>query len=221
MQVLVIGMAAAVCEQPNPKVCAEFFKSDAVLIGTVVSQTSVIDDAGYDGWVYRLRVKEVYRGPTQDVIEVYTGNDSARFPLDSGETYLLFTSMSEKRLTFTCCGNSAKLSEADDALRQLKELVNRLKFSTHGDVSGVVSEFVGTDSPGVPGVLVTARRGSERFRGVTGTDGWFHIPVPPGEYTVTAQSSNQHITAYDLSYDDPKHVVVAKCGCTAIQFLAH
>jgi hypothetical protein len=98
--------------------------------------------------------------------------------------------------------------------------MNRLKSSTDGEVSGVVGEFVGTDAPGVPGILVTARGGNKRYRGVTGNDGWFHISVPPGEYVVTAQSSKRAIIPYDLSYDDPKHVVVPKCGCTAIQFLA-
>jgi hypothetical protein len=217
--ILVVGSAIAVCLQPKPKVCAEFFKSDAVFVGTVVAQT-LMDKDGYDGWVYRLRAKKVYRGPTQDVIEVYTGNDSARFPLDTGETYLLFAATCEKRLAIDCCGNSAKLSEASDPLHQLEELMRRIKSATQGEVSGVVDDHVGTDEPGIPGVIVTALEGGKRYHGVTGKGGWFHISVPPGEYVVSARFSKRVIIPYDLSYDDPKHAVVRKCGCTAIQFLA-
>lgn len=67
---------------------------------------------------------------------------------------------------------------------------------------------------------MTARAGGRSYEGVTGKDGWFHIPVPPGEYGVSARSSKLLVIPYDLSYDDPKHVVVPKCGCTAIQFIA-
>ena len=220
MQILVVGSVTAVCARPHPKVCAEFFKSDSVFVGTVVAQTAVINKEGYDGWVYRLRVRKVYRGPTQDFIEVYTENTSGRFPLDTGETYLLFAYTFEKRFTITCGGNSAKLSEAGDALRQLEDLMKRLKSSTDGEVSGVVDEFVGMNQPAVPGVLVTVRGGGKRYQGVTGKDGWFHITVPPGIYVVSAHSSKLHVIPYDLSYDDPEHIVVHKCGCTAIQFIA-
>ena len=33
-----VSTAAAVCPQPQGKVCAEFFKSDAVFIGRVLSE---------------------------------------------------------------------------------------------------------------------------------------------------------------------------------------
>ncbi len=103
LQILVVGSAIAVCLQPNPKVCAEFFKSDAVFVGIVIETIPVPDKDGfYDGWVYRLRAKQVYRGPTQGVIEVYTANDSGRFPLENGETYLLFAITYAKQLTINC-----------------------------------------------------------------------------------------------------------------------
>lgn len=219
-QVLAIGSAVAVCFKPNPRVCAEFFHSDAVFVGTVVAEIPVLAEEGFcEGWVYRLRARKTYRGPAQDMFEVFTGNDSARLPLDVGETYLLFASTSGGRLTIVGCGNSAKLSEAGDAIRQLEKLMKRLKSASDGEVSGVVGEYVGNDAPGVAEVVVTARGGGKSYEGVTGKDGWFHIPVPPGAYVVSARSAKGAVVPYDLSYDDPQHVVVHKCGCTAIQLL--
>lgn len=141
VQLLALGSAAAFCFQPNPKVCAEFFRNDAVLTGTVLAEYKVVgeDDSIY-GWTYRLRVKRVYRGHAGDEIEVFTENDSGRLPLEVGETYLLFPRTIDGRLTIGYCGNSAKLTEAGDALRQLDDLTKRLKSATGGEVSGVVSE---------------------------------------------------------------------------------
>lgn len=161
-QVLAIGSAVAVCFKPNPRVCAEFFHSDAVFVGTAVAEIPVpAEDGFYKGWVYRLRARKTYRGPAQDMFEVFTANDSARFLLDVGETYLLFASTSEGRLTIVGCGNSAKLSEAGDAIRQLEKLMKRLKSAIDGEVSVVVGEYVGNDAPRAEGVLVTARRGKK------------------------------------------------------------
>jgi hypothetical protein len=219
-QAVAIGSAVAVCFKPNPRVCAEFFHSDAVFVGTVVAEIPVLAGEGFDeGRVYRLRARKTYRGPAQDMFEVFTGNDSARLPLDVGETYLLFASTSGGRLTIVGCGNSTKLSKAGDAIRELENLIKRLKSATDGEVSGVVGEYVGNDAPGVAGVLVTAHGGGKSYEGVTGKDGSFHIPVPPGAYVVSARSARGAVIPYDLSYDDPQHVVVHKCGCTAIQLL--
>lgn len=221
LQVLIVGSAVAFCFKPDPKVCAEFFRSDAVFVGTVVKEIALPgEDESFAGWLYHVRVQRIYRGSATDAIEVFTPNDSSRFPLDVGETYLLFANLYGGRLTIGYCGNSAKLSKAGDAIRQLEKLMKRLKSGTDGEVSGLVGEYVGNDAPGVAGVLVTARGGGRNYEGVTGKDGWFHIRVPPGEYVLSAYSSKWVVIPYDLSYDDPQHAVVHRCGCTAIQFIA-
>lgn len=67
--------AVAVCPKPDPKVCAEFFKDDAVFVGIVVSERTVPPKGYfYDGWLYRLRVQRVFRGRVGKVIDVFTEN---------------------------------------------------------------------------------------------------------------------------------------------------
>lgn len=49
--------AKAVCQQPHPRVCAQFFHSDAVFTGTVISiRTEPKGEAIPGGWFYRLKV---------------------------------------------------------------------------------------------------------------------------------------------------------------------
>jgi hypothetical protein len=74
-----------VCPQPAPKVCSAFFRSDAVFIGTVVSEHAVPDrgDPGFvEGWLYRVRVDRRFRGTTDKTAVVHTGNDSGRLLID-------------------------------------------------------------------------------------------------------------------------------------------
>lgn len=86
---LLASCAYAACPLPHPKVCAEFYKSRAVVIGTVVSEEAV-DMGDTDGWLYRLNVTRVFKGAVMDKLSVFTENASARLPLRVGLTYLLF-----------------------------------------------------------------------------------------------------------------------------------
>lgn len=213
--------AGAVCLQPHPRVCTEFFHSDTVFVGTVISIRNWPPDSELiDGWFYRLRVTKVYRGPSKRIIEVFTENASARFPLEMNHTYLLFASKSGGRLEIDCCGNSAELGEAGIAIREIERVLKDIRAAPGGDIGGrvVLSPF-GTDK-GIAGISVTARRGTQTYSAVTDKDGWFHIQVLPGVYVVSPESSNWVVTDYDLSYDRSDHVVIQRGGCAELQFLA-
>ncbi len=212
---LFVGSAGAVCLEPHPKVSAEFFKSDAVFIGTVLKERTIPEKGGaYDGWMYRLRVKQTFRGSVRDTAEVFTENSSGRFPLVVGETYLLFAYKQVGRLTIDNCGNSGPLSRAEDLISQIR----KVKKTTGGEIEGQIS--VGSSVVPLAGVSIVVRSEQKTYRGVTGQDGWFHIQVQAGTYTVRPELSNWDIVPFDLSYDNPDHVVIHDGGSAALKYLA-
>jgi hypothetical protein len=83
---------SAVCFEPHPTVCAQFFHSDEVFIGKVISVKILWEDekAGIiGGWRYHLKVQKIFRGISRSVIDVATENASDRFPLEKGGCYLV------------------------------------------------------------------------------------------------------------------------------------
>jgi hypothetical protein len=211
--------AKPVCRQPHPRVCAEFFHSDAVFTGTVISVRNWPErEASPGGWFYRLKVTKSYKGPSQRALEIFTGNDSGRFPLEKGHAYLLFAYKDEGSLTIDNCGNSAELSEASETIQQIERLLANMKSASGGDIGGRV--VVGQRDASAGGITVTASGGGKKYMGVTDEDGWFHIHVPPGKYIVWPETTRWIVTPYDLSYDNEDHVLVRRGSCAELQFLA-
>jgi hypothetical protein len=158
--------ASAACRQPDPKVCAEFFKSDVVFVGTVLALRTVPTKGDfYDGWWYRLRVRKMFRGPDRETVEVFTENSSVRFPLTVGNEYLLFAKDFGGRLEIAHCGNSGLLSQS---LQEIQEIEQIGKVPT-GTIEGrVVSPATWK---GVDEVRVTARGEDGAYSAVTGPNG--------------------------------------------------
>jgi hypothetical protein len=118
-----VGSASAFCPEPKQQVSSEFFTSDAVFTGTVQTERTVPEKGStYDGWVYRLRIREKFRGSVRDTTEVFTEHTSGRFPLVVGETYLLFAYMDDGQLTITNCGNSGFLLQINDLIPQIRKI---------------------------------------------------------------------------------------------------
>jgi hypothetical protein len=106
--VLLLGHTGvdAHCPALTPKVCSTFFRSEAVFLATVLSETRVVSsDDVIEGWRYRVRVKRSFRGSTTGTVEVYTENTSARRPLNVGRDYLLFANTADGQLLIASdCG---------------------------------------------------------------------------------------------------------------------
>src|SRR5882757_6156000 len=64
--------ALAHCAQPHPPVCAEFFHSDAVFVGTVISSKYRSQGEELPAWLYTLKVTRVFRGERQLTSRVFT-----------------------------------------------------------------------------------------------------------------------------------------------------
>jgi len=203
----------AVCEQPHPRVCTEFYDSAAVFSGEVMTVRDQVYSGGGPpaGWFYRVRVQQSFRGPTGPVIEVYTENSSARFPLRKGRNYLLFARDDEGTLTLTCCGNSDFLEKSGNAIRQIEE-IKQAKLG--GEIAGRIGWG---DSSDFEGVRIVAIGKNHTYVTRTDSKGWFKMRVRVGVYKV--ETPDRDFWPFDLTYDDPNHVVVQPGGCPQMQFM--
>jgi hypothetical protein len=226
------------CSQSYPTVRCEFLNSNAVFVGTVLSVRIVppgakpsvpIGFSGIDGWVFELSVQEMFRGPRANRIAVFTTNDDARAVLTKGDTVLLFASypdvhhpddydlISEFSSQFEIynCGNSAQASKAQAAIRELRSM----KVPKDAEIEGQVS-VQDTGAP-LSRIGVEIRGDGKSFQAITNRDGWFHIQVPPGEYSAEVErDSHWKIGPSGASATDPNDFTARKGRCTRLQFFA-
>jgi hypothetical protein len=213
--------AFAFCTEPEPTVACEFLNSDAVFIGTVISthDTPAQGEEFDEGWTYEMSVQRVFRGPRGKRIEVFTENNSARFPLDTGKTYLLFAERGmQDRLVIGDCGNSALLSQAAATIKILRTL----RVSSDAEIEGRITfSGIPDTGPHVSGVHVVIQGEGKTYTAISDRDGWFHLNVPAGRYSAKVQPiPHWTITPFDLSQYDPKSFVADAGRCAGLEFWA-
>lgn len=190
--------ASAVCRVPEIKPRGEFFKSDAVFVGTVTSSKYTSRDVG--GWFYRLYVDRVFRGPDEAEVTIYTEDSDIRFPLERKRTYLLFAYRRHGRLEIDSCGNSALLAVAAESVRSIEGLA---EGGQGGEIEGwVVAETGGIDTSGV---RVVVRGASKTYTAISDKEGWFHFRAPAGRYRVDFTSGDYYLNGDDYFWYDPNH----------------
>jgi hypothetical protein len=236
-----VRAAYGYCGQPYPTVRCEFLNSDAVFVGTVLSVRVVppgakpipsvpIAFSGIDGWVFEISVQEMFRGPRAKTIAVFTTNDEARVMLTKGETVLLFASYpdvsppdddEDLRLEFNSrfeifnCGNSALASKAQAAIRELR----MMKVPKDAEVEGQVS--VQDTAASLSGIKVVIRGEGKSFQIISDRDGWFHVQVPPGEYSAEVERDPRwKIVPSGATADNPADFTASKGRCLGLQFFA-
>ena len=207
------SVSSANCPVPEIRANGEFFKSDAVFVGTVLSIRETPDtDNSVGGWFYRMKVEEMFRGRLRKEITVYTENSSNRFPLEKAQKYLLFAYKQHGRLEIDGCGHSALLSEAADALTRLKNLRAGKQPS---EIEGwIAEETAGID---VSGVVVTVKSQSKSYTAVTDKDGWFHFPAPPGRYKLDLSSKEYYLNSGDDFWYKPGGFLLHAGECASLQ----
>jgi hypothetical protein len=211
--VLIAVSAAAVCPVPTIEASGEFFKRNLVFTGKVTSQRYV-EGKSEDGWYYRVRVTNVFKGANQKELTVYTGDDSVRFPLEVGREYLLFADERHGRLEIDSCGNSALLSEASKSLEQIK----RIATANDGEIEGWVVEETGGIN--LSGIHVVIRGGSRLYRAVTDSEGWFHFRAPKGIYRVDFRNHEYYLNRGDLFWYEPDHFVLHDGETASLQMVS-
>ena len=51
--------------------------------------------------------------------------DSGRFPMDVGKEYLIFTNASYSPIVISSCGNSKEVTNAAEAIKEIKKLASQ------------------------------------------------------------------------------------------------
>jgi hypothetical protein len=124
----------AYCEggYPNISLANEIAKADFIIIGKVTSRRIVVDPKedpqGYEAELFQIKVNSILNGnPKQNIIKpyltVYNNNDSSRFVMDVGETYLLFVYDGMDGRWVNSCGNSDTYKESAEKINTIKKLV--------------------------------------------------------------------------------------------------
>ena len=126
---LATGLATSntlgVCLLDDYTVEREFERSSDVLLAKVVSERRVSDPEDPEGFaatVYTVKAKQWFRGNVRRTLEVFSENSSGRFPMERGQTYLLFLSPDGAQLSADNCGNSGLVSEKQQALSVVRGL---------------------------------------------------------------------------------------------------
>lgn len=213
--------ANAVCPEPHPPVCAEFFHSDVVFVGKLLDIREGTEQGFYPGWYYDFAVQETFRGKVQKNLTVFMENSSGRltFSFERGRRYLLFASSDPSGGLFiadTCAGNAGPLEEVPDSIRQIEAIDNS---TSGGEIRGrIVNRSHSSHS--LRGVQVLAQGAQEEYKTVTDDSGWFCMAVPSGQYVVRVVSPDWSFRVYELSYDNPDDIKIEDGSCTAIQFQA-
>jgi hypothetical protein len=208
--------SCASCPVPGIRANGEYFKSESVFVGTVVSiRKKPNTDRDIGGWFYRLHVERMFRGQPQDKLQVYTEDSDIRFPLEKNHKYLLFAYPRRGRLEVDNCGNSALLSDAADSLGKLEKLARAESLT---EIEGwVVAETSGID---VSGVLVSVRGRSKVYSTTTDKEGWFNFRVPPGRYQADFVSKEYYLNGGDDFWYEPSGFVLHTGECASLQFVS-
>ena len=216
------GVARGVTLKPEPRLCTEFFRSDLVFSGKVISATRAKEDKdGIGGWDYRIQVENMFRGEPQEFVTVFTENSSGRYMLKMQHEYLLFADNIKGRMWISDGGNNRDVTGKNDKFDDVKLVISNNKAGKPGDIRGWLGNDDGMVKGSGFGVTVEATDGKRHFTAVVNNKGWFHIYVPAGTYQVVPHSSEKYeIIPFDLSYNDPNHVVVECGGCGEVAFRA-
>jgi len=124
-----VPFASAYCPS-YPNVEQEFWESNLVFVGKVISEEKVHEtkDGFFDGINYRISVMEFFRGNANREVVVFSENSSGRFPMDIGKSYLVFTSITSGTFaggpvyTVSYCGNSGEVTKGKKALALVRKL---------------------------------------------------------------------------------------------------
>jgi hypothetical protein len=204
------------CPAPIPKVCSAYFESDAVFVGTVISQQTVPDkdDPGFtEGWLYELRVDRSFRGDAQQTVRVHTPNDSSRLVLEVGHQYLLFARSHSGQLQIgDDCGPLSDSSRIAATVGQIENLRRATGAFVEGEVRRKTASGVG-----VRGVSITLSRMGKKYRTRSDGRGLFRVLVPPGRYSIEVDPRT--VALSDISWVDTKSIELVQGQCAQVQFV--
>lgn len=210
---LVGGFAHAICPHPTPKVCSEFFESDAVFVGTVLRREYRGDEDDDDRQIrYLVLVSRVFRGSVGRLAEVFTPDTSIRLWLDEWKDYVVFARLGNGRFeSWDTCGPLSESETVPETIRQI-EALRRVDMATlEGEIR--IRE---PDGPGIAGVPVRIRGEGEEYTIATDSEGSFALRVPPGLYSVSVDDT---LKVSDYNGRDPASLRLVRGQCAQLLFV--
>lgn len=205
---------SAVCEEPWPKPSAEFFHSNLVFSGKVLSERVVARKSAADGddfeeIYYRISVRRLFRGQADHIILVYSSVDSAGIYLDKGGDYLLFAfkESGHKTLRISSCGNSGPLERAAGAIRQIEAIAHA---GNYGEIEGEFKYYKLEDAD--PGLRIVVTGQERKYVAKVDNLGHFHLRVSPGRYSLRVHSEKFKAESFEFTFDDPENFYVYRGG---------
>ena len=116
----------AVCLSDKPSIKNEYESNESVFVGKVVDEEYLSDDQGfYVALLYSIKVNHTFKGKQPDILVAFNNMDSGRFPMDVGKEYLIFSDSSYSPIRIDSCGNSEEVSNATEAIAEVKSLVSQ------------------------------------------------------------------------------------------------
>ena len=118
--------AQAVCVDGPLSVERQLRESVAIVVARVESEHETQKPPpGHDpGTTYRVAVTERIRGTVGKTVDLLSENNTGRFPMVMGQSYLLFISRGPSALFVDNCGNSGTVVEKRELLAQLRKSKN-------------------------------------------------------------------------------------------------
>ena len=205
-----VDILLAYCSLPTPKVCSEFFESDAVFVARVVSQRYVDDEANIR---FDVRVSQTLRGAVKRDESVYTGNDSGRLLWIVGREYVVFAWRQHGRLVSgDPCG---PIGDEHQNVPALLEQIHALGRRRTGSIEGRIVWTL--DADGMPGVPVRVSDGTTTYATRSNRKGDFRVDVPPGVYEILPDPS---VKQSDLNWESLTGVRLVAGQCSQYMFVA-
>lgn len=209
--VLAAVRADAFCPRPTPKLCAEYFESDAVFLATVNAQT-LVDDT--ETRRFSLRVSKVFRGSVPSTTFVYSGNDSGGVRWESGRQYIVFAKRRRDRLvTYDDC---SPVSDPVNLTETVKD-IDLLRLASDSYVEGAVLDQQDGDR-GLAGISIVVRGDKGTSQVASGADGTFQWALPPGTYHVAIDQRVVIQSSYNSV--DLDHLVLQPGQCAQVRLIA-
>lgn len=116
------SLVFAACYNGHPSAEMEKGTAKFVVIAKVKKSRIVMskeDPSFVDSTIYDVSVIKSYKGKPAKTLAITSENTSSRFPMDIGETYLLFVKKYDGEYYINACGKSGTTSETADIIKSL------------------------------------------------------------------------------------------------------
>jgi len=225
----------AICPFPARRIRTQFTRSEVVFIGTVLSESGInskgkdvndptdLDPFGDAEYLcYRVKAGQIFRGVKNNEFKICEGNDSSRMGLQIGETYLFLIEKNKNGMLLGSCGDAINARDPDYSkmISEVKEVIQYINAKSDGDLLGFVGSTEGNVSDGLGGIHFLVKGMGVTRTVVSDKDGWFHVPVPAGQYKIEPIESNYKIKATIYSPDSPDRIDVRIAGGAEVSFVA-